>query len=143
MSDKLHTILSEGRFRLAVRWVLAGLAMACIGLLALFGLLSAAGAAWGLREGTALAVGGLGILVALGTLVFFLARRFRRKGSLASMALRVEEAHPELMDSFICAVELEEAAKSRELRPLERVSERQGHKSVCAVREGVRTEAPH
>ncbi|MBQ9368372.1 MAG: hypothetical protein IJT83_11365 [Victivallales bacterium] len=132
MSDKLHTILSEGRFRLAVRWVLAGLAMACIGLLALFGLLSAAGAAWGLREGTALAVGGLGILVALGTLVFFLARRFRRKGSLASMALRVEEAHPELMDSFICAVELEEAAKSRELRPLERELLEQVHSRVEA-----------
>ncbi|MBR4220434.1 MAG: hypothetical protein IKR81_04705, partial [Victivallales bacterium] len=61
MNNQLHTILSEGRFRLAVRWLLAGLALACIGLLALFGLLSAIGVLWGLREGTALAVGGIGM----------------------------------------------------------------------------------
>ena len=120
MNESLHTILSKGRFRLVVRWVLAGLAVACVGMLALFGGLSAAEAVWGLREGTALAVGGIGIVVALGALVYCLHRRFRHNGSLASMALRVEEAHPELMDSFICAVELEEAAKTRELRPLER-----------------------
>ena len=132
MNDKLHTILSEGRFRLAVRWILAGLALACVGLLVLFGLLSAAGALWGLREGTALAVGGIGMIATLVALVVCLQRRFRRSGNLASMALRVEEAHPELMDSFICAVELEEAAKTRELCPLERELLEQVHSRMEA-----------
>ncbi len=132
MNDRLHTLLSEGRFRLAVRWVLAGLAHACVGLLALFGVQSIAGIIWGLREGTALAVGGIGMIAALVALVYYLHKKFRHSGSLASMALRVEEAHPELMDSFICAVELEEAAKTRELRPLERELLEQVHSRVEA-----------
>ena len=137
MSDKLHTILSEGRFKLAVRWILAGVALACIGLLALFGVLSIVGAVWRLREDTALVVGGIGMLATLVALVYSLHKKFRRSGSLAWMALLVEEAHPELMDSFICAVELEEAAKTRELRPLERELLEQVHSRVEAEPEFV------
>ena len=39
--------------------------------------------------------------------------------SIPSLAMDVEKAHPELMDSFICAVELEAKSDSEPLRPME------------------------
>ncbi|MBQ2336225.1 MAG: hypothetical protein II381_07930, partial [Victivallales bacterium] len=39
--------------------------------------------------------------------------------NIHSLAMDVEKAHPELMDSFICAVELEAKSDSEPLRPME------------------------
>ncbi|MBR4672992.1 MAG: hypothetical protein IKP00_00870 [Victivallales bacterium] len=119
MKNTLHTLLSKGRFRLSCHRLLVGIALACASLFALFGLLSLVQAFWGLRENTVMLIGTLGCLAAICAPLCHLFWNHRRHGSLKAMALLVEEAHPELMDSFICAYELECTANQRELRPIE------------------------
>ena len=119
MKDTLHTLLNKGRFRLSLHRLLVGLVFACTSLFALFGLLSLVQGFWGLRENTVMLIGSLGVVAAVCAPVCHLFWNHRRHGSLKAMALLVEEAHPELMDSFICAYELEGTANQRELRPIE------------------------
>ena len=71
-----------------------------------------------LREGTAFAAVATVLSLALANLLWQWFNATFRPPRLCDLALHVERAHPELMDAFVCAVELEE--KDGELGPLER-----------------------
>ena len=98
-------------------------AQACVaGLAVLAGTLALAQALEqlaGLREATALALLAGGAGVALLATAWALAKALFRVPSAVALALRVEDAHPELLDSFVCAVELE-ASGRQDLGPLEK-----------------------
>lgn len=92
---------------------------ACAYILAWFLVLAIAGWLFGIREGVACVLGALGLLlIAVWSLLRFcrIAVRWHR---LSELAIMVERARPELMDSLICALELEGTARERELRVIE------------------------
>ena len=130
MEDNLQTLLRHGRFRLLSYRFLVALAGGCAGLFVCFGLLSLMELAWGLRENLAFALGLVAIIIPFAISVAFLIRHYRRQSSLKAMALLVEEEHPELMDSLICAYELETASAHRELRGIERELVEQVHRRL-------------
>lgn len=71
-----------------------------------------------LREGTALLVVSVAIVCAVLTVLRLVLRALVRTPSVTDLALGVEAAHPELLDSFVCAVELEVSGREH-LGPLE------------------------
>jgi len=79
------------------------------------------------REPTALVVGGLAVVLVLLRFGGQLLRVLLFPPHPEELALAVENAHPELMDSYVCAVELE-IRNGRSLRPLEKTL----HDSVAA-----------
>lgn len=100
------------------------LVWACVTGLTVFAAVLAVGESlerWiGLREGTALLVVAGALLFAF---VLALRNGFRalfQTPSVKELALGVEAAHPELLDSFVCAVELESSGRS-DFGPLEEV----------------------
>ena len=89
-------------------------AVACLSLF--FLALSAVNMAVPLAETTCTILGWAAIVIAILYIIKDLQTSANRL-TIPSLAMDVEKAHPELMDSFICAVELE--AKSEPLRPME------------------------
>ncbi len=92
------------------------LAWACVAGLGVFaGVLAIAATAeqWiGLREPTALIVVGGAALFALLVILQGVLRVVLRTPSVVELALGVEKIHPELLDAFVCAVELETSGRT-------------------------------
>ncbi|MCR4575414.1 MAG: hypothetical protein K5787_16765 [Lentisphaeria bacterium] len=114
LTETLKTIV--GALRRRRLFASVSKALSCLSLF--FLLLNIVNAIVPLTESFCAIVGYLAIACA----VVYLAKNVlspKNRLSVQTLALEMEKAHPEFMDSFICAVELETKAESAPLRPLE------------------------